>query len=257
MSDFDKEAERERLREKYEKDQQKRETTEKMSELLLQGATMTNAHCSDCNDPIFRYDGQEFCATCEKPVDRDTGQGADGEGDDRSEEQQSGAIEVTSPSDDARVSFGGQSAEPANGERDEQSTQERDETRRERAGETGGDARSTGTGDDVSRQPEQAPSHSEQTSSSTGQQDRQPSRGEPDRQPSQGQPNRQRSGGQPKRQPPGTGSTASDVTAARDSLVRTMTRFSEQAEACEDPQRAREYLAAAREAAETLEALRR
>jgi len=47
------------------------------------------------------------------------------------------------------------------------------------------------------------------------------------------------------------------VTAARESLVRTLQRFSEQAEATEDPQRAREHLSAAREAAETLAALRR
>jgi len=70
MSDFDKEAEREKLREKYEQDEKRRKTTEQMSELLLKGATMTNAHCGDCGDPIFRYDGQEFCPTCQKPIDR-------------------------------------------------------------------------------------------------------------------------------------------------------------------------------------------
>ncbi|MFB6123239.1 MAG: Sjogren's syndrome/scleroderma autoantigen 1 family protein [Haloferacaceae archaeon] len=73
MSGFDKEAERERLREKYEKDQEKREATERMSELLLQGATMTNRHCDQCGDPIFRYEGQEFCPTCQ------TTKGGDGE----------------------------------------------------------------------------------------------------------------------------------------------------------------------------------
>ena len=50
MSEFDKEAEREKLREKYEHEEQKREATEQMSELLLKGATMTNAHCSDCGE---------------------------------------------------------------------------------------------------------------------------------------------------------------------------------------------------------------
>ncbi|MEF8890280.1 MAG: Sjogren's syndrome/scleroderma autoantigen 1 family protein [Haloferacaceae archaeon] len=65
MSDFDREEERERLREKYERDQEKRQSTQRMSELLLRGATMTDSHCDDCGDPIFRYDGQEFCATCE------------------------------------------------------------------------------------------------------------------------------------------------------------------------------------------------
>ncbi|GAB6860987.1 Sjogren's syndrome/scleroderma autoantigen 1 family protein [Haloplanus litoreus] len=65
MSGFDKEAERERLREKYEQDQEKRAATQRMSELLLKGATMTNSHCDSCGDPIFRYDGQEFCPTCQ------------------------------------------------------------------------------------------------------------------------------------------------------------------------------------------------
>lgn len=64
MSDFDKEAEREKLREKYASEEQKRKQTQRMSELLLKGATMTNRHCDRCGDPIFRYDGQEFCPTC-------------------------------------------------------------------------------------------------------------------------------------------------------------------------------------------------
>jgi uncharacterized Zn finger protein (UPF0148 family) len=65
MSDFDKEAERQKLREKFEKDREKRKETERMSQLLLQGATMTNRHCDTCGDPLFRYQGQVFCATCE------------------------------------------------------------------------------------------------------------------------------------------------------------------------------------------------
>lgn len=66
MSDgFDKEAEREKLREKLADDDEKREHTQRMSELLLQGATMTNRHCDDCGDPIFRHDGQEFCPSCQ------------------------------------------------------------------------------------------------------------------------------------------------------------------------------------------------
>jgi uncharacterized Zn finger protein (UPF0148 family) len=64
MSGFDKEAERERLREKYDRDQEEREATQRMSELLLKGATMTNSHCDACGDPIFRHDGRTFCPTC-------------------------------------------------------------------------------------------------------------------------------------------------------------------------------------------------
>lgn len=65
MSDFDKEAEREKLREKYADEAQDRETTQRMSDLLLQGATMTNRHCNACGDPVFRYEGQEFCPSCQ------------------------------------------------------------------------------------------------------------------------------------------------------------------------------------------------
>jgi uncharacterized Zn finger protein (UPF0148 family) len=65
MSEFDKEAERERLREKFARDEEKRADTKRMSELLLKGATMTNRHCDACGDPIFRYEGQEFCPTCQ------------------------------------------------------------------------------------------------------------------------------------------------------------------------------------------------
>ncbi len=107
MSDFDREAERERLREKYEQDRNEREATERMSELLLQGATMTNAHCSECGDPIFRYDGQEFCATCERPVERGD------DADDRVDESDDTEVEVTTPDDDTRVVFGGEDGETA------------------------------------------------------------------------------------------------------------------------------------------------
>jgi len=65
MSDFDKEAEREKLRKKFARDEEKRAHTERMSELLLQGATMTNKHCNQCSDPLFRYNGQTFCPSCQ------------------------------------------------------------------------------------------------------------------------------------------------------------------------------------------------
>lgn len=69
MSDFDKEAEREKLREQFAEDEHKRESTERMSQLLLQGATMTNRHCDTCGDPLFRYEGQTFCSTCQREID--------------------------------------------------------------------------------------------------------------------------------------------------------------------------------------------
>ncbi|MFB6162347.1 MAG: Sjogren's syndrome/scleroderma autoantigen 1 family protein, partial [Halococcoides sp.] len=76
MSEFDEEAERERLREQYERDKADRESTQRMSDLLLKGATMTNAHCGTCGDPIFRQNGDEFCPTCQESVDIDDAEGS-------------------------------------------------------------------------------------------------------------------------------------------------------------------------------------
>lgn len=201
--DFNKEAEREKLREKYEHDKEKREATEQMSELLLQGATMTNAHCSQCGDPIFRYEGQEFCPTCEKPVDRDDS--AEGEDEDSDDD----SIQVTTPSDDARVSFGQgddeevveNGAETPEGSVEERAQAQQNQPQQQRQRQT------------QPRQP--APSADVQTGGEAG------------------------------------------TAAARETLVQTLTRFSQQAAAADDPARAQEHLAAAREAAEALAALRR
>ena len=73
MSEFDKEAEREKLREQLEAEQEDREATQRMSELLLGGATMTGKHCENCASPIFRRNGQEFCPNCNQVVG-ETGQ---------------------------------------------------------------------------------------------------------------------------------------------------------------------------------------
>ena len=77
--EFDKEAEREKLREKYEQDAEKRSATQRMSELLLGGATMTDQHCERCGDPLFRDGGETFCPTCrnEEADTRQQAQAAD------------------------------------------------------------------------------------------------------------------------------------------------------------------------------------
>jgi len=250
MSEFDKEAERERLREKYERDQQKRETTEKMSELLLQGATMTNAHCSECNAPIFRYDGQEFCPTCEKAIERavdgdaqddagaapDSQDGAEAAGDGNDGVEAAGdgqddaaSIEVTSPSDEARVSFGGdgEAAPPAED----------------------ADGSEHGAGDESEAVPEagdEPVTEADQSESPPAREQAPTTRSAPAS--TQSRPPRHG-------QPAGVG-VDEQYQQAHDSLVRTLVRFSERAEAADDPRRAREHLAAAREAAETLDALR-
>jgi len=231
--DFDKEAEREKLREKYERDQQKREATEQMSELLLQGATMTNAHCSECGDPIFRYDGQEFCPTCEKPVDRDTA------GEDEEGEEDDDQIEVTTASDEAKVAFGEDDADNGAGAGQDGTEQPQDATgvdaRRERTQPAQEPQRERAAG----RQADNLPTQHEQELPNVEQEvrktDRTRARASPD--------------------PPQTGDAS--VTAARESLVRTLTRFSRLAEGTEDPRQAQEHLAAAREAADALAELRR
>lgn len=71
---FDREAERRKLEEKYGDEDERRASTQRMSDLLLKGATMTNKHCDTCGDPLFRQNGQEFCPTCSAEGDGQTAQ---------------------------------------------------------------------------------------------------------------------------------------------------------------------------------------
>lgn len=68
MSEFDKEAERERLREKFADEADERASAQHMSELLLQGMTMTNRHCPECGNPLFSDGDRVFCPECEREV---------------------------------------------------------------------------------------------------------------------------------------------------------------------------------------------
>lgn len=113
MSDIDREAEKERLREQLEEEQEQREATQQMSELLLKGATMTNAHCDTCGDPIFRYEGEEFCPTCQQRVSADTGNqstAAETESADSSDET---APQSTDSPDQQNTPSGGTQTTPA------------------------------------------------------------------------------------------------------------------------------------------------
>ncbi|MFD1640404.1 Sjogren's syndrome/scleroderma autoantigen 1 family protein [Halohasta litorea] len=203
MSDFDKEAEREKLRKKFADDEEKRASTQRMSELLLKGATMTNKHCSRCSDPLFRYDGQTFCPSCQAEgaaVDPQAeANGAEPAPEGASEEQPAdpqdhetrGSAEPSQPTQPQA----GQSAQPQTGE-----------SARPQAGS------------------------SEPISSVTGRQNKTGPTGVETR----------------------PDASAGDLTEARGSLTRTVTRFARAAEETDDPRRARELLAAAREAAATL-----
>jgi uncharacterized Zn finger protein (UPF0148 family) len=241
MSDFDKEAERERLREKYEQDQKKREASERMSDLLLKGATMTNAHCNNCGDPIFRYDGDEFCPTCQQVVTEDeAAETAAGQ-----EAPDAPAGEQTHSADETATNQIGtetatHEADAANGTAPAGDSPDHIEIKQP-------DGPTARTGADQSVDPSQ----SAQGQSGASEGAPQPS--------ATGQQSRTQQS--PTQQPPATASSTpsadagDDFEAARASLVRTLRSHAEQADQCDDPRRARDHLAAAREAAEALSAL--
>lgn len=210
MSEFDKEAERKKLREQFADDEDDRATTERMSELLLQGATMTNRHCDDCGDPVFRYDDQEFCPSCQHPVAQ-AGEATD----QRADSHESGPTERAEP-------------EPAPPEESRDGADDRPQpsVRRTDDGATSpttdeapGGSRPAAAGDEPGARSAQTP------------------RG------------------------PGSGPAGGDdhpgLGPARAALERTVTRLAREAEQTDDPGRTRERLAAAREAAEALAALKR
>lgn len=223
MSDFDEEAERERLREQYERDEQKRAATERMSELLLKGATMTNAHCETCGDPIFRYEGQLFCPTCEEAVaedgtklhEGDAGTDADGTEESAAEDTE----DERDPTDETdRDDTDGQ---PSEG-RERENTSERGRSRRTDLPER--------------RERPEVP-------------DRDRSPGEELRRPD---PPARRAGSEREREFEREAVGGDSLEQADASLRRSLLRFARAAEQAEDPRRAREHLEAASEAAAAL-----
>jgi uncharacterized Zn finger protein (UPF0148 family) len=227
--DFDKEAEREKLRQQLERDEEQRESTRQMSELLLQGATMTNAHCDTCGSPLFRQNGQTFCATC---------QSQDGQTTQRQAAQQQAAQQQADQPD---------------------------------AGAQEDPAQSQGAPQDAPQQPD-GQQQDDQPAPGQRQRDAQDVTAvQPTRQPDPGQGGASASPAQRKHGDGGLGDPASargDDTAhtggqqapagtAAADLQRTLSKFARAAAETDDPREARDHLEAAREAAETLAALRR
>ncbi|MFB6166312.1 MAG: Sjogren's syndrome/scleroderma autoantigen 1 family protein [Haloarculaceae archaeon] len=261
MSDFDREAERERLREQYERDKQDREATERMSDLLLKGATMTNAHCGTCGDPIFRYEGQEFCPTCQERV-------GDADGDQSTadaEKQQSDAAQPQADSDQQRANAdqppvdgqGAQGARPGpataddNGAETTASSAESaigDATAPEAGGSsTAADAAPAGgpeTSDDSAAADDGSAPNG--TASTTAGAPAAPGTGPQD---AEGRTAQSATG-------PGESNDTATLSAARASLTRTVTTLARRAEASDDLERARAYLAAVEEAADALDAVK-
>jgi uncharacterized Zn finger protein (UPF0148 family) len=230
MSDFDREAERERLEEQYERDQEKRAATERMSDLLLKGATMTDAHCEHCGDPIFRYEGEEFCPTCQQLVEG--GEGTTDETGERPAETgqapDQGADSGEAGSDDGGVAVGGDSS----GDSEGASAATTGETTTPRDAQSGSPAtirtkRPTGpTADDTD-----AASGGSSADGEPASNQHQPDAGPRDR-----------------------GGPDDGLADARASLARALQVHAQQAAETDDPHRAQDHLAAAREAAEALAA---
>jgi uncharacterized Zn finger protein (UPF0148 family) len=265
MSDFDKEAERERLREKYEQDKQKREASERMSDLLLKGATMTNAHCNDCGDPIFRYDGDEFCPTCQRVVTNDEAveEAADGEGqvdepvgtpdegDDPAPTEADGATDQPAAAENGDTPDHIEVKQPdgpaVRTDDDESGVEESTAEGSTADADAGADQSEPTQRQPAQRQPTGSPDQSARSRSPSGQSRERPSQ-------SREQPTEAPSTSEPAGSAVAAGS-GDDFGAARASLVRTLRTHAERAENADDPRRARDHLAAAREAAEALGAL--
>ncbi|MFW5956328.1 MAG: Sjogren's syndrome/scleroderma autoantigen 1 family protein [Halorhabdus sp.] len=205
MSDFDKEAERERLREQFEREQEKRQATEHMSDLLLKGATMTDAHCEECGDPIFRYDGQEFCPTCQQPVNT----GDEGAAEPQDSEAAAAADASPSAADAHQTGADATSEQETHADGDQGAVEETHQSEESL---------------------EQVPDQSNRVEVPTA------------------TPTADRATGR-------ASNADGDLADARESLVATLVTFARQAEATENPRRASEALAAARDAADALAAL--
>ncbi|MDS0297220.1 hypothetical protein NDI76_00500 [Halogeometricum sp. S1BR25-6] len=241
MSDFDKEAERQRLREKYEKDTERREETQRMSELLLQGATMTNKHCNQCGTPIFRYQGTEFCPNCQnkqanaaaETADAAAAEVANGEAGEAPAEAASGATEDGEATDQARQSV--PTPEP---ERDVPSE----------VADAGG-ASGTGAVNAQAAEPSRESAAPERTTSTES--GPEAVAGKPSTASASESDN---SAGEAV-----SAASASDgsMQGARESLLQAITEHARRSTATEEPQQATAHLEAAREAAEALDALDR
>lgn len=226
MSDFDEEAEREKLRERFEAEEKDREATARMSELLLQGATMTNRHCDACHSPVFTYQGQSFCPTCQVEIGDPDGETADADaGADPADADHAPSEPTASADTDAESG-----SEPV----------------------AAGDSRSAtrievddpGNGADPASGPPSAPSEPERGTSPKPAPERPPTSESTASTPG------------PASTTDTDGSADTDLAAAQASLSRTLARLSRKAERSEDLSRTREHLLAVQEAAEALSALK-
>lgn len=86
---------------------------------------MTNAHCGTCGDPIFRYEGQEFCPTCQEVVTED----GDAEAQAPAEAGEETVDQPASPTEDGEQAGTERQAEPDDGDADQPEPSDLPETR--------------------------------------------------------------------------------------------------------------------------------
>ena len=223
---FDEDAVREELREKYEEEREGREATARMSELLLQGATMTNDHCDRCGSPLFRQEGQTFCPNCQHAAKEAQAEGTQQSQGGQSPEQMVQGQQPQSQgqeAQDSKTSPGGAEATSDEASADGQQSPPA-------AGRTAGRRTPPSQQDGEATQPQQR--------------DRAPTTDAPARHdPST-------------RDLPEHAPTATATGPAGDALESTIAALARRAASADDPRTAREYLEAAREAAEALATLR-
>ena len=242
MSDFDKEAEREKLREKYERDKQERQATQRMSDLLLKGATMTNSHCGTCGDPLFQQDGTTFCPSCHGNPDAVRGTDLEAQPAEETDDQPV-ATEAPARSDDREPAAESDVAEDETAVSDHNG-----DDQPQRPAETTTDERPTRGTDPASPADATTDATSRDVDASTT--ETQPQTEQTTAAPETNDPRSTR------RPPAASPSAGGDLEAAHASLVQALENFAAEAAATDDPRYAKECLEAAREASKTLETLR-
>jgi uncharacterized Zn finger protein (UPF0148 family) len=216
-----------------------------MSDLLLKGATMTNKHCNECGSPIFRHEGQEFCPNCQTAI---AGEGepegdAGGREEGDVERQPPGAADANGIAPETEGTAPEESV--AGGEGEPEPVPESDPDQPSQLDQPPRTDQPTGSEPTPGTAQVGASDHDHPTVS-------------PEESTAQlGVDRRGESATEAETPTDASPTEAGDLREAHAALRQTLTRFATRAAETDDPRQAREYLVAAREAAEALAALRR
>lgn len=247
MSDFDKEAEREKLREKYERDKADRQATQRMSDLLLKGATMTNTHCGTCGDPLFQQDGTTFCPSCHGNPDAVQGTNLEAQPAEEATPEPASSADADKRNDSTAEATADADASELGDTPSESPTVASEPVRP--ADDADADAGAAQDGTD-------RPSRVDRSTESSQSVQTPPSQVTSSHATDDNRAQRDEHHMPSSRSPPSTASQHTDLETARASLVDALEKFSRNAAETDDPRYAKECLQAAREASEALDVLR-